>query len=108
MVELAKAAINGTLDLSRAARIEANTQWIKLMLPSYEFGIGPMVDGFNLAFRSRYIGLGNLEPYKSSRGKDEQWVYVRIKPDAKINLDDIMEIVKKVNKLPADFGEGGF
>jgi hypothetical protein len=102
MVELAKGAINGALDLSDSIKIEANTQWIKLMMPGYFFGIGPMANGFNLAFRSRYIDLGNLSPYKSSRGEGEDWVYIRIKPDAKISVQDIIEIVKKVNKVPSD------
>jgi len=102
MKELAKSVINGALDLSDSIRIEANTQWIKLMMPEYTFGIGPMVNGFNLAFRSRNIDLGNLSQYRSKRGEGEEWVYVRIKPDVKIALNDIMEIVKKVNKMPSD------
>ena len=102
MVELAKSIINGALDLSSFIRLEANTQWIKLMMPGYFFGIGPMVDGFNLAFRSRNIGLGNLAPYKSRRGEGEDWVYVKIKPNAKVTVQDIMEIVEKVNKVPLD------
>jgi len=102
MTELVKGAINGALDLSNSIRIEANTQWIKLMMPSYEFGIGPIVDGFNLAFRSRNIDLGSLAPYRSSRGEGEQWVYVRIKQEAQVTVEDIMDIVKKVNKLSAD------
>lgn len=100
MKELAKNVINETLSLSDEIKIEANTQWIKLMMPGYYFGIGPMVDGFNLAFRSRNIGLGNLTPYKSRRGEGEDWVYVKIKTDAKVTVQDIMEIVEKINKIP--------
>ena len=105
MINLAKTTINATLDLSDSINIEANTKWIKLMMPGYYFGIGPLADGFNLAFRSKNIDLGKLTPYRNPRGKDEDWIYVEIRPEAQITVEDIMEIVKKVNRVPADIND---
>jgi len=99
--KLVQELINKTIALSSDIKIRLNQNWVQFLMPKYVCGISCRKKGFQIAFKPIDIDLTPLDKDTMQiRYEDAaNWVYVSVKNDSAITVDDLMVIIKRARKI---------